>query len=574
MNPALIAETHKLTPAQRARIRARQPKRWAEICQAVAEQLRWDSQHNQLVYYKPVNDEARKLHLSTAREVGIQGGNRSGKSGTMIAEMAIQMTGIVPLGLKDVYPAAKLRPGPIRARLVVSSLVNAWDTNLKLKLQWWEWSGRPNENALVGAPSRGHWGLIPQRFLANGDWAASWSERHRILKLTNGSTLQVMSWEQAIEDFNQGSFHFIGEDEIPTEDIHRANKLRVMDVGGQVVTGGTPPDDRSAGVTAAWFFDQILTPGLEGTNRDEVDAIQLWTENNRTLRQEDVEYVAKGLTEEQKRARLHGEAIHLSGLVLKGFTERPKTWCFHCDAAVRLTPGGRTCGTCGSTDTSSYRHVWDDGDLGWPGPTQWPVLFYMDPHQSKPTACAWYKVDPQDAWWQIAEAEIVGDATVVRDRVLAIEREHGWHVAWRKGDPKITAQTNQFAREFEGRVFSIREAFEEVGFPFDGANTNFSVAVERIEQAFRPNRYTRAPRLRIHRDCTRTIYQVGRYVWNEGARRVNVNKAEQPSRAHSDFPALLRYLAMDEPTFRGLEMWAHQEPIALASGAGRGVGGW
>jgi hypothetical protein len=200
----------------------------------------------------------------------------------------------------------------------------------------------------------------------------------------------------------------------------------------------------------------------------------------------------------------------------------------------------------------------------------------MDPHQARPTACAWFKIDPNDRWWQIHELEIAGDAGQVKQAVEAFEAEHDLQIAWRKGDPKITTQTNQFAAEFDGRPFTIREAFEEVDFPFEEANTNFTVAVERIEQALRPILQPfRTPRLRVHTSCHRTRYHVTHHVW-ERSRREPSEAREKPSRVNSDFVALLRYLAMDDPTWRDCQALRHLTPLRIgALGVGRNARtGW
>ena len=530
-----------------------------------------DVRRNQIEYYRPVNDAALAVHRSCAREVGIQGGRRAGKTGLMLAEAVIQATGLVPETLRASYPASKLhgREHPIAVRLVVTSLVTAWDLNLKPKLQWFAWNGRLNGDALPGDPALGHWGWIPQRWLPHGDWDEAWSERHRTLTLwhperrESWSTVAVMSQDQSLAEFSQGAYDLILEDELPSEAIHRANQIRAIERCGQLYVGGTPPDDRSSAVTAAWFFDQVVAPGLEGANPAETFAVVLPTDENRTLDAAEVARVAKGLTLDQRRAVLRGEGLHLAGRIIRGFTDRPKTWCFRCVAAVRVAAGA--CGTCGGRELARYAHVWDEEDLAWPGPPDWPCVFYMDPHQARPTACAWYKVDPQDAWWQIGEAEIAGDALAVKRAVEAFEREHEVTVVWRKADPKITVQRNQFARAFEGDVFTIRRAFEEIGFPFDDANTNFTVAVERIERALRPDPYTRAPRLRVHRSCARTVYHLTHNVWDASRRVENRDTKETPGRQHSDFVAVTRYLAMDAPEFRALQMVAHQQRVSLVA---------
>ena len=585
----MTLDLHRATKFSDAQIRKLSAKARRALEADVAAWIRRDAQCNQLVYYRVANPDAMKLHGSVAREFGIQGGNKSSKSGTMLAELAIQMTGVVPLSLSIcaacrrpmqgqdgawrhegpvedghaaglAYPVMKLRP-PIRVRLVVTSNVNAWDENLKQKLQYSQWNGRLNEHELPGDPRYGHWGWIPQRFLIHGDWDASWSERHRKLTLNlrgdggtePGSTLTVMSHQQAVEDFNQGSYHLVVEDEIPPEEIHRANRIRTLEVRGQVITGGTPPDDRPGAVSAAWFFDQVLTPGFAGANPERVEAVALWTEHNRTLEPAAVEEIAQGLTPEERRARFHGDSLHLAGLVIRGFTEKARLWCFACNADLML--GLEACSACGSRDLMPYRHVWDEDDLAWPGPREWPTLFYMDPHQARPTACLWIRLDPNDAGWVVAEQEIEGDAATVKAVCEAFEREHGLHPVVRKGDPKITAQTNQFAREFQGQPFNIRRAFEEVGFYFEDANTNFAVGIERLERLLRPNPLTRAPGLRIWRGCTKTVWQIGRFTWDR----------DKPGRKHSDFPAALRYYAIDDLSYRGLALARAGTPVAVAA---------
>ena len=538
--------------------------------------LRQFQRESQLEEYRPINADARRVHLSTAWEIGVSGGNKSGKTGAMLAEMAIQMTGIVPDALAADYPRVKLR-APIRVRLVVSSLANAWDINLKQKLQWWAWNGRENADRLDGDPRLGHFGLIPRRFLLGGDWDKSWSEKHRILTLNAkgdsgaepGSTLQVMSWEQAIPDFNQGAYHLIVSDEVPPEEVHRANRIRTMELGGRLLIGGTPPDTEVTGVTAAWFFDQVITPGLDGSNPERSFAITLWTEHNPTIDPKDRERSLEGLTPAQRLAREHGESLHLTGLIYPGFREKPATWCFTCHESVRTTEGA--CLGCGGTALGRYTHVWDDGDVDPDVLARWPVVFYMDPHQSRPTACAWVAVDRMDQWWQVAELDVPGGAEAVTAAVEGLERARGWVPVWRKGDPKITAQANQFAREIDGEVFNIRRAFAEVGFDFEPAGTNFTVGRERVLQAMAVNPLTRAPRLRVHRSCVKTIYSMTHFTWESPRRDGTPTAKDQPARRHSDFPALIRYLAIDDPEHRQLERV--QAPQVIHGGTWRIGGG-
>jgi hypothetical protein len=360
----------------------------------------------------------------------------------------------------------------------------------------------------------------------------------------------VVSQETDAQDLAQGAFHLVLEDELPEEWQHREHRMRVMDLQGRVLTGGTPPDDRTPAVTAAWFHDGILLPGWAGSDPD-VAAVTLWTERNRALDPEEVAKLAARLTPEQQEARLRGGFIHLAGLVLPGFTARPRIWCPRDRAPV--LPVGGACPTCGTTrGLVAYRHVWDDADRPWPPPREWPIWMYADPHQARPTAVLWMAVDPDDCAWGVRYQTIAGDAATVTATVTAVEAAHGWTVVSRVMDPKITSQTNQFVTRHEGQVFSIGSAFRAAGLDFQDANTNFSEARDRILQAFEPDPALGRPRLRLHAThCRALIAEVERFTWDAGARRTNTNLKEQPGRRYSDGPACLRYWAMDAPTWLG-----------------------
>jgi hypothetical protein len=217
----------------------------------------------------------------------------------------------------------------------------------------------------------------------------------------------------------------------------------------------------------------------------------------------------------------------------------------------------------------------DDYAAYYPRQQHWPVLFYMDPHQARATCCAWFAVDEDDHYWQLAELEVSGDASAVRRAVEEVEARRGWEPVWRKGDEKIVMQGNQFAKEVNGLPFNIKTAFEEAGFFFEPANTNFDGARQRLLAALKPDPGTRRPRLRAHVSCTRTIHSMTHHVWLRSERSESVGLKEQPSRKLSDFPALLRFLMMDEPTYLQCQrLRTVGAPVLRRTGKGRGVGGW
>lgn len=494
----------------------------------------------QLLFYQPVSPNAREIHLSTAKEQVIVGGNRSSKTDTMLAEMAIRMTGIIPICLEQDYPKKKIFcPG--RVRLTVESLTNTWEPVIKPKLQWNQWSGR-------GEPGGqwGHWGWIPRELLFKGNWSESWSEKTRTLTLKCGCTMQVMSFDQDPQDFSGGSFHLICHDEGPPSDIYRENRMRTLDTLGTLMIAFTPPDDETTAWRAAWIFDALYEKGLPGPAKEpNIDSFTLFTEQNRILDSESIADITKGLTTTQKEVRLHGRFIHLSGLIYPQFADESKSFCFNCNENVLLVD--EKCANCQSNDTTIYSNVVETDERAY----KWPVVYLLDPHPRKPNMMSWVAIDPLDDPWQIAELEIDGEPAAVRDAVFALEKTLNLNIAMRLIDPNM-AETP--AHNAGRRQVTVRDEFDAVGIRCKLADDGFNVGKNRLRQWIRPDYRTRTPPLRIFNTCKKTIYQFKRYVFDEWSRYSTDQKdpKQTPRPKHDDFPTLLRYLASENISYSAL----------------------
>lgn len=373
-----------------------------------------DRKTTQLAYYRPVNPMALPAHYSRAREVAMVGGNRSSKTDTMLAEMAIQMTGHIPLALQGSYPRDKIR-APIRARIVCNSLSATLEPVIKPKLKWDNWNG--DGTYLDG---RGHWGWIPQHCLKGGKWETAYSEKYNTLYVsvdnswvsadgtrvtTRGySSCQFMSYDQDIEAFSGSSLHFVGHDELPRQDIYRENKLRTLDTQGQIYTAFTPPDEAGASRgDVSWFFDTVYERGLPGLMKDpDIDTFILHTEKNSILSPEAIRHVTKGLTEEQREVRLLGRFIHLSGVIFGLFTAGESWWCYRCDRKV--LPIDKHCVHCTGDDIEVFSHVVEPFVI----PGSWPVVQVIDPHPRKKDAIGWFAITPSDDILQIGSLRLTG----------------------------------------------------------------------------------------------------------------------------------------------------------------------
>lgn len=499
-------------------------------------------QEQQILFYQPVSEEAKKIHLSTATEVLTVGGNRSSKTTAHLAELVIQMTGVVPLVLRDIYPKEKLRP-PIRARITCQSLTNTWEPVIKPKLQYNKWNGRGDPGGEYGL-----WGLIPKSFLIHGKWEDSWSEKNRTLTLTNGSTMQVMSFDQDVENFSGSSLHLCLHDEGPPESIYRENKMRIIDVKGRIMTAMTPPDEESTGWEAAWIFDSVYEKGQSGPGKNpNIDSFTLFTEHNRILDQQAIADITAGLTENQKEVRLHGRFIHLSGRIYPAYTDRSQWWCFTCNKiALPLADSLWTlCATCKGNDTVEFKHFIEPFDDAY----RWPVIYVLDPHPRKPHCMAWYAVSPDDDIYQIKEMEIDAAPEIVRNKVMEWEGDFDIHIVKRIIDPKTAGAAPGITGGIRGGT--VRQDFDRVGLRCDLADSNRDTARSRLRSMLEPDFRTRTPRFFVFNNCARTNYMFLHYVWGEWSSRSygTKNPKPVPMDINDDFVALAQYLANLQPSY-------------------------
>ncbi len=310
---------------------------------------------NQLLLYEAASPDARKIHFTTAKEICVSGGNRSSKTETCIVEALIQGFGVIPYSLQGDYHWKKHLPEQghaIRIRVVIKNLVTVLEPILKPKLQWWKWSGQEPEGG-----DDGHWGWVSPTMLIDGSWDKSWSEKNRTLTLSNGTTVQIMSHDQDPEDFSGGSFHLIIHDEGPPHAIYRENKMRTLDTRGQLLMAMTPPDEEGAAWAAAWVYDELYEKGQPGPGRDpEIESFTLFTESNRTLSQDEVSTVSKGLTDAEREVRLHGKFLHLTGRIYPLYSDRMQMWCFGCNGIIYGIGKQDECSKCKSFDLVEFKH--------------------------------------------------------------------------------------------------------------------------------------------------------------------------------------------------------------------------
>jgi hypothetical protein len=537
----------------------------ALLAQLVDVQSR-DKMENQLLYYQPNSEGQRAVHLSRARVLGVSGGNRSGKTESCLADLAILATGVFPIGADPELLASwreRFR-GPINIRVVVESLTTTLDPIIKPKLQFWRWSGvdRPGGE-------KGHWGWIPKLCLKNASWDSAWTEKTRTLvticrdpdnfdRVLGESHWQFMSFDQDPSDFASGSFHHVLHDEPPPHAIWRENKPRVWDVGGRLMVAMTWPDDPS--IPVDWIYDELYERGIPGPNKDpETEWLELSTLDNKFLNQEQVAADAAKQDERTRQVRTFGKPIRFSNRIHPLFTDHDSWWSFPAGREVYPTveDGKYRCPETGSDDIAPFNHV-REAHLE---PT-WPAVFVIDPHPRKPHMWLWVVVDPNDDIWVAGEGELEGDCVEVRQAVEKMEVELGLRTVMRLIDPNMGRSPASTKREV-----TWQDEFSEAGLSCDLADDS-GVGRQRLNQYLKPDPRTRRPRFHVHPRCQKTIWQTKRYVWDDYRKNTERDLKQIPRDKNDDYPTMIKYLMNLEPTFQFLRDGG---PVIRRTGTRRGA---
>lgn len=397
------------------------------------------------------HDKQVDFHTSIARVKLYIGGNRSGKTVGGVAEDVYRLRGS--------HPFRKVPEGPIKGRIVTTSF---------------------NEGiGMVIIPELARW--LPPSDLINGSWEDSYNQSKRVLTLDNGSTCELMSYDQKLEKFAGTSRHFIHFDEEPPKDIYAECKLRLLDTAGDLYITMTPVE----GMT--WVYDDIYLPTMEG-REPTYAVIQIDTSENPYISEIEIEQALSGLDLNERKARKQGKFVQLGGLVYKHF----------------------------DLDRNTISPISEENLAKISG---WTLYASMDHGLNNPTCWLWHAVAPSGAIVTFDEVydneKLVADyARIYRERNKLPGRKPP---AINVGDPAIAQRNGQTGD-------SIQKAYIKEGVPIVLGNNDVPTSVEKI------NAYLKSGKWVITENCTMLIKQLQRVRWKTYAtakqRNDNNNRPE------------------------------------------------
>jgi len=418
--------------------------------------------------YKP-HDKQVQFHTDPSRGRLYIGGNRSGKTvGGTVEDI---------WRLRGQHPYLRVPPAPIRGRIVTTSFHEGVKQVIIPELQKW----------------------LPPSELINGSWEDSYQKADRFLTLANGSTCELMSYDQDVDKFAGTSRHFIHFDEEPPKEIYTECRMRLVDTEGDWWMTMTPV----MGMT--WVYDEIYIPGLVPGGRIGVTMID--TAENPYISSAEIEEVIGDLDENDRKARKQGQFVNIGGLAFKNFNVLR-------NVINPLTP-------------EKLRKL-----KGW---THYASL---DHGFNNPTAWLWHAVSPPNAQGKsfvVTYDEIYANETVVEVFAKQVLEHNGYpervHPSIYVGDPAITQRQGVTGD-------SIKLAYMKHGIPIVLGNNDVSIGINKM------NAYLGTGQWVITENCTNLLREIQRVKWktyNSAKLRHENNVREEIHKKDDHAPDSARY---------------------------------
>ena len=360
-----------------------------------------------MLSYKP---HPKQIPFHQSRKKGRQflGGNRSGKTTAGVVEDLLWLTGR--------HPYLRTPDPPIFGRLVTVDFKQGVNQIILPVIQQW----------------------VPKSFLINGSWEDSYNSNEALLRLSNDSQLQIMTYEQKLESFAGVPRHFVHFDEEPPKAIFEECKLRLVDYNGRWWITETPVE----GMT--WTYEEVYLKAKAGDPLLDVFEVEIW--DNIYLDEESIEDVLGGLDEDTRKIRGSGRYVPIGGAIFPTFDPE--------EDVIK----------CYDEETGALKV--------WIPPKDWIIYESMDHGLNNATAWLWHAVSPEGDI--VTFDEYYKRGVVVADHAVeVISREEklrrSGHVPYlRVGDPAIQQRSSQTGR-------SVRIAYADAGLNIVLANNEVKI---------------------------------------------------------------------------------------------------
>ena len=304
----------------------------------------------------------------------------------------------------------------------------------------------------------------------------------------NGSTIELMSYEQGSEKFEGWDGDIVWFDEPPPHSIYIACWRGLVDHGGRMFFTMTP-------LKEPWIKEKLWDKRKDPEN--DIDGFVFSTYDNLGygLTKKNVAAFERSLSEDEKTARIEGQFLHLTGRVYKEF---------------------------------DYNfHAVDDFEI----PLDWQIYEAIDPHPRTPHAVLWTAVAPDETKYVVNELFKSG---FIKEIAQMIKAKRCFEYKHDRTPRKIRATLIDPAAVNPDPVagITVLTEFQRNGiFPIK-ARRDLVAGIDRIKQALRPQ-FDKSE-LYVFKSCQETLREFENYVWDEYKGRTREEKEPKNSPRDKD----------------------------------------
>lgn len=338
------------------------------------------------------------------------------------------------------------------------------------------------------------------------------------LESNTGWTLDCMTYDQSIKQFEAADVGLILYDEPPTREIRNACVARLR-MGGYEIFVMTPLGH------SAWIFDELIDPSEQKQYVDvhyasmEDACIEHGVRGHIT--HERIEYLSRQFDEDEREARLYGKPKHLSGKIFK-----------------MLHP-------------IAHRHRIPAREFD-----QVNNLIYcaMDIHDRRPPAIIWGAANKDGKKYVVDEYpndprvpyHTIKSTTLNYKDFSAIIKQKEIDNGWNSDTVIRVIDPNYGARLVQAVGKTIVNIFADEGLAFiSNVNDDILEGHAAIKDLLALD-LDGTPNLKIGENCYNTFFQMSRYGIKESSpkKMETDGLSERIAKKYSDFPSALRYMAM------------------------------
>lgn len=417
-----------------------------------------------------------QFHQSPARGRLFIGGNRSGKTVGGATESCWRALGE--------HPYLSVPPPPTYGRVVGVDWTDGVEKIVRPEISRW----------------------LPPSKIRGGSWEVGYDSQLKTLTLENGSTIEFMSYEQKTAAFAGTSRHWIWFDEEPPQEIWAECLLRLLDTGGDWWITMTPVE----GMT--WTYDDIYERSnpLNDNYDPNIFSVEVDSDMNPHINPGEIDVLLAGLSDDEKKARQHGQYIQRGGLIYPNF--------------------------------NPIIHVIQPIDPRQLNPVDWMHFSSMDHGYANPTSWHWHAINRE-------KKMVVYDEYYVREQIVKVHAEnvllrdsnHGVAPTYRVGDPSI-----RNVDPVTGT--SVHMEYAEHGVPILLGNNDFVAGSNAVRTKF--GSPTIPPTLYICSNNIMLIHELKRYrraLWPNRKMDREKNQKEEPHKKDDHACDDLRYAVASRP---------------------------